>query len=62
MAKVERNVIVEVKPGRGDRKCYLYTDVRDAETGELLQSAVIEYTIQAARERNWYVVEWKNAQ
>lgn len=50
------DVLVKVFHGSGRNKDIIYAQVREANTGDLLVSADVDYCLNAIRERGWRVV------
>lgn len=52
-------VKVVIRRGKDDRWQYLYANVYDANTDEILIAADLEYVLKALKERNHIIVELK---
>jgi hypothetical protein len=50
-------VKVVLRRGKGDRSKYLYANVYDANTGEILIAADAEYVIQSLKEHKHTIVD-----
>jgi len=53
-----RRINLKIWQGKGDRSKYLYGQINDAETGELIISASAKYCSEAIRERNYVIVKF----
>jgi hypothetical protein len=49
-------VLYNVHHGKGERSCYIYAHLRDAETGELIISATLDYILEAVEKRDYLLV------
>lgn len=54
-----RKVTFTISRGKGDRSQYLYGEIRDAETNEILVNASASYCADIINERKYHIIFMK---